>query len=452
MKGRVLLVLAVLAVALAPTLAAAGIAVPTTNGATGAVSGAHADAVAVQENATSTPTPTPVPTETPGAGDEGGKERPEGPTAAETVRILPVQFEAEYLSVEVSDNGQVYNTSGPHALFQLSEPVEQAAIQEPGASVTVLDGGHVVKVEYEPDAAPVGEQSLFKLSLYFSDDSERTVELYAERTSVDVGGAQLKKYRPLIMTILADAEKAGYDRSAEGARSHYEDQKETAQLLDNLFAEQASRLFGSLLGIVMNPLGIAALLITASLIALWQLRRNKEALDLLTNDSGKASRLRERLWIAYHNAQQTAAEEPLRDLQGVGDMGEIYWRDAYGVDTTAGLAELFRQGLPVERNGEVEHVGGVENLDAQNIHASWIEAVCRDHRLPSPEIALAHGKTALHRMIAKYGQAHHYQDAYEAVRELIDELDETRDVQRHAGTSSASRALEGGRGAAGGDD
>jgi hypothetical protein len=447
MRGRVLLAVAVLALTLAPPAAAADVTAPTTDTGAAPLTAAQAPSLGVQENATETATPPPNESDT----DE---ERPAGPSTAETVRILPVQFEAEYLSIETAETAEAYNTSGPHALFQFSEPVEQAAVQQPGASATVLDGGHVVKVEYAPDAAPVGEQSLYKLNLYFADDSSRTVTLYAERTSVDVGGAEMKKYRPLIMKVLEDAESAGYERSPAGAEAHYAEQKETAQLLDNLFTEQAARLFASLISIVANPLGIALLLISASLIALWQLRRNREALDLLTNDSGKASRLRERLWIAYHNAQQTAAEEPLRELQGVGDMGEIYWRDAFGVDTTAGLAELFRQGLPVERDGEVEHIGGVVELDAEDIHASWIEAVCRDHRLPSPDIALAHGKAALHRMISKYGQAHHYQETYEAVRELIDELDETRDVQRHSGRRSAGGGLSGSSspGAVGGDD
>lgn len=450
MTGRVLLAMVVLTVALAPSIAAATATGQNTHAGPDAVSPAQADALGAQQNATETPTPTPTP-----ADDDsgGGEDRPDEPAAAETVRVLPVQFEAEYLEVTTHENGQVYNTSGPHALFQLSEPVDQAAIQEPGATATVLDGGHVVQVEYEPDAAPVGEQSMYRLSLYFDDDSTRTVTLYAERTSVDVGGAQMKKYRPLIMTILEDAENSGYDRGPEGAAAHYEEQKETAQLLDSLFTEQAARLFANVFGVLTNPLGIAAVLLVAAIIAAWQLRRNKEALDLLTNDSGKAARLREKLWIAYHNAQQTAAEEPLRELQGVGETGEIYWRDAFDVDTTAGLAELFRNGLPVERDGEVVHVGGVDAVDAEEIHGSWLEAVCREHRLPSPEIALAHGKAALHRMISTYGQAHIYQDAYERTRELIDELDETRDVKRHSRGPSAGSGLGGGEpGAAGGDD
>lgn len=370
----------------------------------------------------------------------------ERPESADAVRILPVQLEEDFVSVETDQQGARYNTSGPFVFFSLSEPVDQVAIQQPKAQATVLEGGRVVKVEYEDDAAPVGESSLYELDLFFEDGSSKTVELYAEQTSVSTGSAELKKYRPLIMDMLNDAQKNNFERSPDGAEAHYEAQKEDAQLLNSLFTEKAKRLFGSIAGIVANPLGIALILISAALLALWQIRKNGDALDFLSNDSGKAARKRERLWIEYKKQQQTAADEPLRDV--IGEMDALYWRDAYGVDSVAGLAELFRTGLPIERDGEIQHVGGAEELEAETISASWLEAVCRDNRIPSPELALADGKKVLHRMVSKYGMGHVYQDDLERVRELIDELDESREVTQYANYAGGTGVAS----AAGGDD
>lgn len=423
---RVVLVAAVLAVvlsAVASPVAAAGL---STGEGTESLNNQLTASQSDDTNATETPTPTPASSSSETPPSDGR------PSTADTVRVLPVQFEPEYLSVDTAQQGARYNTSGPFAVFSFSEPVDQVAIQQPKATATVLEGGRQVRVSYEPDAAPVGSQSLYELQVYFADGSSRTIELYAERTSVDVGSAEMKKYRPFILDVLEDAEEAGYDRSPEGAESHYEDVQETAQLLDSLFVEQAVRLLGSLFGIVSNPLGIASILVGAAIVTYWMLSRNRSMLELLTNDSGKSARKRQELWLKYKQAQQTAAEEPLSELKGVGEMGEIYWRDAFGVDTVAGLAELFRQGFPVRRDGETKHVGGVDSLDVETIDASWLEAVCRDHRLPSVEIALAHGKLALRRMVSEYGMGHVYEETLQDVRELIEELDESRDISRYA--------------------
>lgn len=446
--GRRVLLLAVLALVLAASVPAGATADVRATPETTVVSGPHSALTTLQDNSTETPDATP--TSEPDGNDSGGA-RPAGPTAADTVRILPVQMETDVSSVAVEEQGETYNTSGPFALFSVSEPVDQVAIQQPKASATVLEGGRQILVEYKSDAAPPGEQSLYTLELYWDDGSSRSVDLFAAQTDVQVGSSQMQQYRPLILDILNDAENKGYTRDPEGAREHYEDQRETAQLLESLFAEQAARLFANLLGIAMNPLGIAATIAVAALIAYWQLRRNKDALEFLTQDSGKAARLRERLWLQYERDQQTAAEEPLKKLKGLSEGDQIYWKNAFGVDTTAQLAELFHQGMAVRRDGEVQHVGGVSDLDPETIHSSWLEAVCRDHRLPNVETALTHGKTALRRMISEYGMGHRYEETYETTVELIEELDESRDLTRYA-AESRDRLGGGTSAAAGGDD
>lgn len=440
----------VLAAALAMfvLLAAAGpaAAAPGTNAATSDVRTIDVGDVSAPNNTTTTTT-APTTTEE----NESGGESSSRPSSAETARLLPISIESDVQDTTVTEQGAVFNTSGPFALFSSSERVEQVAIQQDGARASVLEGGHTVRVTYADDAAPVGKQSLYELQIWFEDGSSRTVELYAEQTSISTGAANMKKYRPAIQDILSNAEDDGYERSPEGLEAHYEDTREKAQLLDNLLTEQAARLFASLVSIVANPLGIALLLAIMAVLAVYLLRQNKQVLEILTNSAGKSEQLRERLWIAYRDQQQTAADEHLRELDGVGEMGEIYWSDAFGVSTTAGLAELFREGVPVRRDGEIVKVGGVEHLDAETIESSWIEAVCRTERLPSPEVALSHGRTALQRMCSEFGEAHHYEDAYRRVGELIDELDESRDLSQYAGTGAAS-SVSGAGAAAGGDD
>jgi len=377
--------------------------------------------------------------------DETEEERP---STANAARIYPVKFEESWISVQTADQGQAYNTSGPFAIFSVSEPIDQARIEQPGARATVLEGGRQVRVDYRDDAAPVGKESLYRLTVWFEDGSSRTVRLYASKTSVSVGAAEMKKYRPLILDMLADAEESGYERTPQGAEKHYEDVKSTAQLLDSLFSQDAKRLIGNAFGIVTNPLGIVAILVGAALLAAWQLRRHGSALDVLSNDAGKSARMREEAWISYKQDQQTAAEEPLREV--IEEMHEIYWRDAYGVRTVAGLAEIFRQGVPVERDSEIKHIGGTEDLDVETIQSSWLEAVCREHRIPSVEIALSDGKAALQRMCNVYGMEHVYGEDLRRVQELLEELDESRDITHHTASSGSSRI--GDAGAAGGDD
>lgn len=396
-------------------------------------------------NATATPGST---TPTPGPDGPAMRDRP---STAETVRVLPVSFDREFVSVTAAERGEVYNTTGPWVQFQLSAPVEQVSIPEPGARAEVLDGGHVVKVSYAEDAAPVGSQSLFHLRLFFADGSAREVDLYASKTGVDVGSTQMGEYRELVTEILNDAEDAGYERDVEGALSHYHDVREQAQLLESLLTEQAIRLALSLWSVLINPLGIAMILVAIAVGTGYLIRRRAWIYEVLSNDPGKAQRLVERAWIEYVRQQQAANEEPLEEVRGIDGSRAQYWKDAYGVETTAGLAELFRRGIPIERDGETVHVGGVDELDADTItdSSSWLNHVCRANRIPAPQLALADGKLALKRMITKWGMGHHYSGALDRTQELIDDLDESRSF---SGLSSSGPSQGVGGAAAGGDD
>lgn len=455
MSRRLVLALLALSLVLPSTLATGAVALdqnpspigePHSAALSAAQSGANETGV---ENGTTTATPTTTTAPANGSDDPAadGAGRPD---LAATARILPIQFEADFITTSTVDQGEQYNTSGPFALWSVSSEIEAAAVQQPGATATVLDGGNVVKVEYDQDAAPVGQASLYELELYFSDDSSRVLELYARNTDVDVGNRQMTRYRTFVMDVLNDAESAGYDRSPEGAQSHYEDVKADAQLLDSLFTERAKRFIGNIIGILTNPLGIAAILLSAAGISAYLLWSNRQVLEWLSTGTSKTKQLRERYWIQYEKHKQTAAEEHLREV--VGESNEIYWSDAFDVDTVAGLAELFRTGVAVRRDGEIAHVGGVDELEAETIASSWLEPVTREHRLPSPEIALTDGKKALHRMITEYGMGHIYGDAHERVVELIDELDESREITRYAERSRDLDGPAGGAAVPGGDD
>lgn len=445
-------VLLVLVSAAAPALAVASSTDgPNAAGLSAGASDRAGGSYALQENETANETTTTSTTSTPTENNttDSSTGRPE---AADVVRILPVEIDSKIVSVETSKQGQEYNTSGPFALFSLSEPVEEAAIQQQGASATVLNGGQVVRIQYDSDAAPVGKTSLYDLQIWFSDGSSRSISLYASETSKTVSESNLKKYRPEMLQMLEDAEKAGYERSPDGLEAYYEDQKATAELLDNLFAEQAARLLATLLALVRNPLGAVLGIVIIIGVSAWILRQNRSVLEMLSLDSGKFARLRDQYILKYEEQQQTAADRELREVDGIGELGQVYWQDAFNVTTVAELAELARGNYPIREDGEIVRIGGVEGLDVENVDSSWIEPVCRANRLPGPQIALTHCKKALEEAKRRYGMGHYYDGSLQATRELLDELDESRDYNARFSATSRDSSLGAGPGAAGGDD
>jgi hypothetical protein len=162
----------------------------------------------------------------------------------------------------------------------------------------------------------------------------------------------------------------------------------------------------------------------AALAATWLYRNHGRVLDIISSDPGKSQRRRERIELERQEQIATAADEHLSELPEIGTMGEVYWEDAYQVATVYELAELFRSGIPVKDDGDIHHIGGVDDLSTSNIHSSWLEPVVRNGRLASMEVALSHGSAALHRMMSKYGMALEYRETYEQVRKLQSELDE----------------------------
>lgn len=386
-------------------------------------------------------------TATPGGNASSGSSSGGSPapvSAAERARIFPVQFDEPYLQVDAQEQGTVYNTSGPIAVFSSSQELETVHIAQQQARAELLEGGHTIVVRYSDDAAPDPRQpSLYKLSLYYPDGSTRQIELYATSTKVSVEAAQLQKYKPLIYQMQDDAEKNGFERSPEGVKAHYESVQEQAEILNNWLSEQAMRAAMTIFSWLTNPFALLITLIAIVLIALFELTRRGWVHDVISNDEGKASRKRERLRLAQKEALQTAAEEDLADVRQIGDIHEICWRDGQGVSTVGQLAELFRKGRTVERGGQrVNLHDGVADLDATTLEESWLEPAFRDGRLPNPETALGEAKVVLKRMNTKYGMGHLYREPYETVCELLDErqelIQEGETTHRSAGAGAAA--------------
>lgn len=427
---------------------AAGVAAGISGG--GALQPAHAAAVDSQsdgprelvfqqDNATATPTP----------GESSGEETEGAPSAAETVRITPVRFDEEYLSVTVQEPDSVFNTSGPFAQFSLSEPADAVRISQSGAQAELQPGGQVVVVRYADDAAPDPEHpSLYTLEIFYPDGSKTEVQLYADSTEVSAEAATLETYKPLIFDLRDDARANGYEDTPEGVEQYYEDTKERAELLESLFTEQAIMAVNTAIAWFLNPVAIAVTLALVAVGSYYRLQRRGYSLDIISNDTGKAQRLRERLRLSYKQNQQTADEERLKELPEIGSMSEVYWRDAEtaGVATVYQLAELARSGKTAERDGDLVKVhNGVEDLQAEDLSSTWLEPVAGSgrQRIASYDIALSHIKTALERMMSTYGMGHLYRETYEDVVELID----ARQRVIRSGSSSTSSS---GSAAAGG--
>lgn len=365
----------------------------------------------------------------------GGSSSTSG--VAESVRVIPIRFDQSWLSTERVDRGE-FNTSGPFAMFDVSDTVSSATIEESGARATVLGGGDVIKIAYSAEN-PAGKASLYTLRLNFDDGSTRTIDVYAHETNVDASASMMDKYQQVVLEQLNEAESEGYERSPEGLDNYYTALEEKAELLDHFLSEQASRAFATMIAWFSNPLSLVLTLLALAGGSYWLLNRHGRTLKILSGDSGKTARLRDRIALEHEETIRSAADEHLSDIEEVGVLGETYWQDAFGVSTTLELAELFRGGIPVrDREGAIHMVGGAENLDAGEIESSWLEPITREGRLPSPEIALSHARASVQRMMSRYGMTEHYQETYNQIRELQSELDAQGNEIRSGYTSSGN--------------
>lgn len=383
---------------------------------------------------TSTPTASPEPTATPASTATQSEEASSSPppdTMAGQSRISPLPYGEDYMEIRIAESDRVFNTSGPFASFTTSNPLQAARIDQPGAEADVLDGSHAVHVNYEDDAAPPGQTTLYQLELFFEDGSSKVVRLYATDTEVDTAPAELQEAASFIEQMKQDAQAHDFKPTIEGIQAYHEWEKEQADLFRNLFTEQLARIMSIAILTLQTPLALILGFLVAIALALWLLRKHKLKFRDYNADENVARRKRRELRHKFHEQMQTADEHHLREVGEIGSQ-HIYWGDAFNVHSVKQLADLAATGRPAtDEQGELirgddgsielEH-RGVFDLDADNVHEDgWVRDICKPKML-SPVQALGHMKKALQLMESKYEQGHHYRGARQRTTQLIDDL------------------------------
>lgn len=407
-----------------------------------------------------------------------------GPSLASQSRLTTVGFSKDYLSVSRADKN-TWNVSGPYAVFSSSEDISAARINQTAATAKVLDGSRTVRVSFAPDAAPQGEQSLYRLQLFFGDGSSRTVRLFASDTEQIVASAELANSREFIETMKEDAEAHGYPATIEGIEEYHQWEKEQADLLSDLLGPQLERLFAWVILTIQTPLAVITIAVAVILLLLWARRVHGWKIRDYVNGDTEADKQYRDILRVYLEEQSAAAEERLNDIDMIGP-DHIFWRDAFDVESTRQLARLWAIGEPArdsdgnilrdtdaeplrDEEGDVIRDGdgapvhppvmrhrGVWDLDeSSDYRETWLEPILRQDMLGDPETALAHATRVLTRMTETYGQQR-YREARKRTRQLQEGLEERRETD-----SATSRTLHGsdsgtwrpGRSsAAGGDD
>ncbi|WP_324662417.1 hypothetical protein [Haloarcula sediminis] len=397
------------------------VAGPATAAAQPAAQSATLDAPAQPLQAENTTNESGTPAATP---TEQEAETETDPTTASQVRITPVTFEQDFLDVTVNASDSSYQTSGPFAVFSLSERVEAARITQSPAQAEVLAGGRQVRVNYDEDAAPTGGESLYTLELFFADGSSRTIDLYAQKTGVSVAASDLEEYQPVINELIDLAEEHDYGSSPEELESYLEWVNDRADLIEGFLTQKALQLLATAYSAVTNWLFWIIALVGIGLIAKWIQRRYGGFLEALQNDVGRAERQRRELRLDYEESKQTADEVPLEDVPAVG-ANAIYWRDGHGVRSAGQLARLAAHGAHRQTEDGLEKVhDGAADLDVDNLGDSWLEPVTREDRIPTAKQALGEIKATLEFMETEHNLGHLYRDARDDIARLIEQLNE----------------------------
>ncbi|ELZ14417.1 hypothetical protein C478_07327 [Natrinema thermotolerans DSM 11552] len=416
-----------------------------------AIAGGAGVAAAAPDNTTTTTPDENSTTTTPADGSDNETSTPA--TGNETnatnvtddgtvIRLFPVSLGEDWLTVEQASE-TTYNTSGPFVVFETPDPVKHVSIRQPGASAEVV-GDRSIRVEYQDDAAPPGKQSLYTMEIVLQNGKSGVVDLYAEKTSVTVSDGDMQQYRGIILRMLDDAESSGYERSPDGLQNRWDDLLNKEEVYESLFMEQAQRAVMWVVAGATNPVVIGGVLLFLITGSAWLLRKYGAMLRVLSEDPGRVRRMRREMNASYNEDQRTAADTKLREIDGIGLMGEVYWKDAYGVTTLVELAELFRGELPTQaQNGDIEKIGGTGGLEAATIEQSWLERVARPGRLPSVDIALSHGEKAMHRLMTEHGMGHIYRDTYDDIDRMLDELDESKQFGGLQGGGAGGAAVGG---------
>jgi hypothetical protein len=405
--------------------------------------------VAAQDgNTTATPTPTPAesPTPTPTANDStSGDSGP--PTTAEQARIAPIKFQAGYLNSEVRETDQAFNTTGEFVVLSVSERVTAARISQQPAEAQILEGGQQVKVDYQPNAAPAGETSLYQLELYFEDGSSRTVQLYASETEQSVAAARLQEWEPTIDTLCEFATEHGYECNPDSAEEFLVWVNDRADLVDGFLTRQVSRFVGWVILGTRNPLTILVVIGVVALAAAYRQRKHGDILQALQQMADRYTTKVQKLELDYERAKRTADDDDLADVPAIGTTWEQYWTDAFGVKSPLQLARLAAAGEEVyTEDGLQKRHDGVGDLEAGELRDSWLEPVIR--HIGDEKVTLNHLLRTFEWVEAEHNLGHHFRDARNRTEDL---LDETQRIEEYAGGTYGGRGDLGGAPAPGDD-
>jgi hypothetical protein len=409
------------------------------------------------EETPTTPTPTPTPGPNGSTGDTGSPP-PGATTMADTVRINPVDLDANYADVTVVTADRQYNVTGSFAAFATTERLTAARVAQPKANARTMDGGHAFVVQFNDGAAPPNERSLYTVELFMADGSNKTVDLLVQKTDLVVVSSDLQAADDFLEEMKDDAEEHGYNATIAGITEYHQWEKRQADIFDNFLSPELKKAFAGLFAIVSS----AILLLTIAVLLLlnWRRDRKKHAnkSKSLMNGDNLTDRKRRELRLKYEEDSNAAAEHRLEDVDVIGG-DHVYWGDL-GVETVRQLAVLFAigepkvdaegrivrqsgddaeyitdyQGNPVrDANGDrvpapVMRHDGVRDLEqaissGDRLRDTWLEPILRQDMLRSEQTVLAHARRALEMMTTRYGQPQ-YQEAHKRVSRLLDDLSE----------------------------
>ena len=163
--------------------------------------------------------------------DTGTNETPELGTA-DRLRVSPITFGEDWIETRTTEADAEYNTSGPFAVFALSEPAQNVRIAQSGAEARLLEGDQTVRIDYQDDAAESGS-TYFQLELFFQDGSSTTIDLTATQTSVSVASTEYAAYSGLIEDMKEDAEARGYGTSPDAMIEYHGFLMDRAELVES---------------------------------------------------------------------------------------------------------------------------------------------------------------------------------------------------------------------------
>ena len=380
-----------------------------------------------------------------------------GPSHASQVRLTPDIPDADYVGVKTVESDEVYNTSGTFVTFSLSHPVESVRVAEPGAEASLVGAGSVVRVQYQPDAAPRETSTLFTLELFFPDGSTKAVDLYATNTAMSAQTEIDPQYESFIEYVEGQAEDEGYATSAEGLEEYVKYKEERATLLEGLWSQQIETFLALRIAQAFSPLDWIALIGIIAALSLYASRKHGWVLRAQQIATSKAELVREAVRQDYEQQRNAAAKHSLEDVEGIGRNDARYWRNT-GVETVDDVIQIACKGIvAVDENGHIEQDDegrdifehhGVDDLKKADPltekslrEKTWLKPLIVEGRLRATT-ALANIERALLTAEREYSRGNEVRETRMQVQEMLASLRGERDFAEAKTSTYGPRAIE----------